>query len=54
MPSLEGDEEVQEGKGLKILTRNKYLTRFPISLAQIKGGSNSYKLRNEIKHMLLY
>ena len=26
MPPLEGDEEVKEGKGLKILTPNKLLT----------------------------
>ena len=35
----EGDEEeVKEGKGLKILLPNKFLTRFPILLAQIKAG----------------
>ena len=38
MPPLEGDEEeVKEGKELKILTPNKLLTRLPISLAQIKA-----------------
>ena len=31
---LEGDEEeVKEGKGLKMLTQNKLLTRLPILLA---------------------
>ena len=45
MPPLEGDEEVKEGKGLKILTPNKLLTRLPILLAQIKAGNNSYKLK---------
>ena len=31
LPSLEGDEEqVKEGKGLKIVSPNKLLTRFPI------------------------
>ena len=31
MPPLEGDkEEVKEGKGLKLLTPNKLLTRLPI------------------------
>ena len=49
MPPLEGNEEVKEGKGLKILTPNKLLTRIPVSLAQIKAGSNSYKLKNEIR-----
>ena len=34
MPQLEGDEEeVNEGKGLNILTLNKLLTKLPISLA---------------------
>ena len=34
MPQLEGDEEeVNEGKGLKILTLNKLLTKLSISLA---------------------
>ena len=38
MPPLEGDEEeVKEGKELKMLTSNKLLTRLPISLAQIKA-----------------
>ena len=46
MPPLEGDEEeVKEGKGLKILTTNKLLTRLPVLWAQIKTGRNSYKLR---------
>ena len=38
---LQGDEEeVKEGKGLKILTPKKLLTRFPILLEQAKAGSN--------------
>ena len=38
MPPLESDEEeVKEGKELKMLTPNKLLTRLPISLAQIKA-----------------
>ena len=50
MPPLEGDEEeVKEGKGLKILTGNKLLPRLPVLLAQIKAGNNSYKLKNEIR-----
>ena len=37
---LEGDEEeAKEGKGLKIFTSNKLLTRLPILLAQIKVGN---------------
>ena len=36
MPRLEDDGDIKEGKGLKILTLNKLLTRFRILLAQIK------------------
>ena len=52
MPPLEGDERVKEGKGLKIITPNKLLTRLPILLALIKAGSNSYKFKNEVRQML--
>ena len=38
--------------GLKILTANKLLTRFPILLAQVKVGNNSYKLKTEITQIL--
>ena len=49
----EGDEEgVKEGKGLKVLTPNKLLTRLPILLAQVKAGSNSYKLKSEIRQIM--
>ena len=50
---LEGDEEeVKGGKGLKVLTPNKLLTRLLMLLAQIKAGSNSCKLKNEIRQVL--
>ena len=52
MLTLEGDEEVKEGTGLKILTPNKILSRLPILLPQIKSGDNSCKLKNENKQML--
>ena len=53
MPPLEGDEEeVKEGKGLKILIPDKLLTRLPILVAQIKAGNNSYKLKKEIRQIL--
>ena len=46
MPSQEADEEeVREGKAIKILTPNKLLTRLSILLEQIKAGDNSYKLK---------
>ena len=38
----------QQGLGLKILTPNQVLSRLPISLAQLKAGNNSEKLKNEI------
>ena len=39
----------QEETGLKILTPKQMLQRFPIALAQIKAGSNSEGLLNEIR-----
>ena len=44
--------EQQEGKGLKILTPSQMLSRLPISLAQLKAGNNSEKLKNEIRQIL--
>ena len=38
-----------DGRGLKILTPNQMLSRFPITLAQLKAGNNSEKLKNEIR-----
>ena len=42
----------QPGQGLKILTPNQMLSRLPISLAQLKTGNNSEKLKNEIRQLL--
>ena len=42
----------QQGLGLKILTLNQMLSRLPISLAQLKAGKNSEKLKNEITQLL--
>ena len=42
----------QKGKGLKILTPNQMLCRLPITLAQLKAGNNSEKLKNEIRQLL--
>ena len=42
----------QSGQGLKILTPNQMLSRLPISLAQLKAGNNSEKLKNEIRQLL--
>ena len=56
MPPLERDgKEVEEGKGLKILTSNKLLTSFPELLAQIKTIFHiSYKTKSEKISYLLY
>ena len=42
----------QSGQGLKILTPNQMLSRLTISLAQLKAGNNSEKLKNEIIQLL--
>ena len=42
----------QSGQGLKILTLNRKLSRLPISLAQLKAGNNSEKLKNKIRQLL--
>ena len=53
MSPLEGDEEeVKEGQELNKVIPNKSLTRLPISLAQVKAGNSSYKLKNEIRQIL--
>ena len=57
MSDLEREESAeqrknQRGQGLKILTPN--LSRLPISLAQLKAGNNSEKLKNEITQLLYF
>ena len=42
----------QQGFGLKILTPDQMLSRLPITLAQLKAGNNSEKLKNEIRQLL--
>ena len=46
------NKQNQEGQGLKILTPQQMLSRLPISLAQVKAGNNSEKLKNEIRQLL--
>ena len=46
------NNENQEESGLKILTTNQMLSRLPITLAQLKAGNNSEKLKNEIRQLL--
>ena len=49
---LELNSDKQSGKGLKISTPNQMLSRLPITLAQLKAGNNSEKLKNEIRQLL--
>ena len=44
----------QQGQGLKILTPNQMLSRLPVTLAQLKPGNNSEKLKNEIRQLLYF
>ena len=53
MPELESEEFAeQKGVGLKILTPDQILSRLPVSLAQLKAGNNSKKLKIEIRQLL--
>ena len=52
MSDLESEVSATEEKGLKILTPNEMLCRLPVSLAQLKAGNNSEKLKNRIKQLL--
>ena len=50
MPKLKSEESPaerrnQKGQGLKILTPDQMLGRLPITLAELKAGNNSQKLR---------
>ena len=40
------------GKGLEILTPDQMLSRLPVTLAQLKAGNNSEKLKNQIRQLL--
>ena len=42
----------QQGRGLKMLTPEQMLSRLTISLALLKAGNNSQKLKNEIRQLL--
>ena len=46
------EKQSQSAKGLKILTPQKMLSSLPISLAQLKAGNNSQKLKNEVRQLL--
>ena len=48
---LDFNKKIQKQR-VKILTPNQMLSRLPISLAQLKAGNNSEKLKNEIRQIL--
>ena len=52
--NFNNNRQNQEGEGLKILTPNQMLSRLPITLAQLKAGNNSGKLKNEIRQLLYF
>ena len=47
-------KQKQEGKDLKILIPSQMLSRLPISLAQLKAGINSEKVKNKIRQLLYF
>ena len=49
---LELNSEKQLVLGLKILRPKQMLSKLPITLAQLKAGNNSEKLKNEIRQLL--
>ena len=42
----------QLGQALQILTPNQMISRLPITLAELKAGNNSEKLKNKIRQIL--
>ena len=57
MRELESEESAAErrnklGEGLKILIPDQMFSRLPITLAQLKAGDNSQKLKNKIRQIL--
>ena len=45
------NKKIQSGQGLKVLTPDQMLSSLPITLAQLKGGNSSEKLKNEIRQL---
>ena len=44
----------QKGQGLKMLTPDQMISRLLISLAKLKAGSNSEKLKNGMRQIYIY
>ena len=51
---LEFNDRNQGGHGLKILTPSQMLSGLPISLAPLKAGNNSEKLKYEIRQLMYF
>ena len=51
---LRFNRQKHRGQGIKILTPNQMLRRLPITLAQLKAGNNSEKLKTEIRQLLYF
>ena len=49
---LEFNRQIHEGQGLKILIPDQMLSRLPITLAKLKAGNNSEKLKYKIRQLL--
>ena len=49
---LKFNKQNQEGQRLKNSAPNRMLSRLPVTLAQLKAGNNSEKLKNEIRQLL--
>ena len=45
---FEFNDQIHRGVGLKMLTPDQMLSRLPMTLAQLKEGNDSEKLKNEI------
>ena len=51
--NLKSDSDTRKkGEGLKILNNKQMLNRLPILVAQIEGGNNLIKLKNEVRQTL--
>ena len=49
LPQRSKKKRKKKGHGLKILTPNQMFSRLPITLAQLKAGYNSKKVKNEVR-----
>ena len=52
MKNLQQKGEIKRRKRFKILTPDQMLSRLTITLAQLKAGNNSKKLKDKIRRIL--